>query len=172
MARLSLNPQYVAPLLDAGFRLHVVRGLLEFEVYVREAAGRWVLQAQMGHDGHLDVGLTRDAGWGSFIGPIHRAGSAPDLERALPQIIGSLEALAAADHLLRCPRCDAWTVVRDGRDGPVLACSRRGNLRRTADGASHDGPCGGTLQLPALHVHGEPPGGAPARGGDLDALGV
>jgi hypothetical protein len=174
MARLSLNPEYVASLLDAGFRLHVVRGLLEFEVYIRKASGRWFLQAQIGHDGHLDVGLTQDAGWGSFIGPIHRASSASALGRALPEIIRSLEALAAADYRLRCPRCDSWTAMRNGRDGPVLTCSRRGSLQRPADDASHDGePCRGTLPLPALHVHDAPSaGGALPRSEDPDALGV
>ena len=174
MARLSLNPEYVASLLDAGFRLHVVRGLLEFEVYIRKASGRWFLQAQIGHDGHLDVGLTQDAGWGSFIGPIHRASSAPALARALPEIVRSLEALAAADHGLRCPRCGSWTVMRNGRNGPVLMCSRRGRLQRPADDASLEGgPCRGTLPLPALHVHDDSSaGGALPRSEDADALGV
>jgi hypothetical protein len=164
MARLSLNSEYVAPLVDAGFCRHVVRGLLEFEVYRRPAEGRWFLQAQIEDDGRVDVGLAQDVGWGTFIGPIHRAGSASALARALPDIVRSLEALAAADYKLRCPRCRSWTVVRSGEGGPILSCAQRRKPRALDDDeeGSQEPPCGGTLPLRALHVHGEASaGGAP-----------
>ncbi len=168
MARLSLSPDYVAPLVDAGFRPHLVRGLLEFEVYRRRAGGRWFLQAQVDDGGRVDVGLTQGAGWGAFIGPIHRANSAPALARALPEIVRSLEALAAADHKLRCPRCNSWTVMKNGEDGPLLSCAQPRKALEPLDDASCEDPsCRGTSPLRALHVYGEDPAGSappPGRG--------
>jgi hypothetical protein len=166
MARLSLKSDYLAHLVGAGFCPRVVRGLLEFEVYRRPAEGRWFLQAQFEADGRVDVGLTQDVGWGNFIGPIHRATSAAALARALPDIIRSLEDLAAADYKLRCPKCRSWTVVRSGEDGPVLSCAQRRRHSQLDDDAAEEPPCRGTLPLRALHIHGEAPAaGAPPAGG-------
>ncbi len=152
MARLSVSPEYAAVLVEAGFRPHVVRGLIELEVYRRPARGRWFLQAQVDHDGRIDVGLTQDAGWGAFIGPIHRAKSASALACALPDIVKSLEDLATADHKLRCPDCNSWTVMKSGKNGPVLSCAQ---LRRAAKSSGEAQTCRGTLRMTALHIHGE-----------------
>ena len=152
MARLSVSPEYVTALVGAGFRPHVVRGLLELEVYRRPAQGRWFLQAQVDHDGHVDVGLTQEAGWGAFIGPIHRAESASALACALPDIVKSLEDLAAAEHKLRCPRCHAWTVMRNGKNGPFLSCAQ---VRKAPQASGDFLTCRGTLPMTALHIHGE-----------------
>jgi hypothetical protein len=168
MARLSLNSEYVAPLVDAGFRPHVVRGLIEFEVYRRPADGPWSLQAQIEGDGCVHVGLTQEVGWGAFIGPIHRASSASALARALPEIIRSLEGFAAADYKLRCPRCRSWTVMRHGEGGPVLSCAQRRKKSSPEGDLAVSPPCGGTLPLRALHLHGDAPApGAPHPGGGL-----
>ncbi|OFX24973.1 MAG: hypothetical protein A2V77_24180 [Anaeromyxobacter sp. RBG_16_69_14] len=158
MARLSVSPEYVAALVEAGFCPHVVRGLIELEVYRRPAHDRWFLQAQVDNDGHIDVGLTQDAGWGAFIGPIHRAESASALARALPEIVRSLEELATADYRLRCPRCNSWTVMRNGKNGPFLSCTQ---LRKAAESSDEAVTCQGTLRMTALYIHRENADGAP-----------
>ncbi len=165
MARLSLSSEYVTTLVEARFQPRVVRGLLEFEVYRRPAGGRWFLQAQVAGAGCVDIGLAQEVGWGTFIGPIHRASSAAALARALPDIIRSLEGFAAADYKLRCPRCRSWTIVRNGEGGPVLACGQRRKRGATEDDGSQEPGCGGTLPLRAVHLHGEPCGeGASTHG--------
>jgi hypothetical protein len=153
-----MSPEYAAPLAAAGFARHRVAGgtPAEREVYRRPARGRWVLQAhQEGQGaGHVDVGVTLDVGTGALIGPVHRALSPAALAAALPHITASLEALALAAESLRCPDCNAWDVMKDGEDGPYLACGQQRGGRRPFDRA--DRRCRRNLVMAPLIVHRDP----------------
>ncbi len=159
MPSRSVGRDYAAALAGAGFRHQAVAAgtaSREPEVYRRPAEGRWFLEARPGEDGagHIDVGLTLDAGGGLLIGPIHRALSPAALASALPHIVASLEALAVAAESLRCPRCNSWAVMKDGADGPYLACGKARRNRKPFQQTIQK--CRRNLVMAALIVYGEP----------------
>lgn len=152
----SIDRDHAAALVHAGFRRHVVTGETashELEVYRRPAVGRWFLEARQDGEGsgHVDVGLTLDEGGGMLIGPIHRALSVPALASALPHIVESLEALAAAAESLRCPRCNSWAVMKEGSDGPYLACGEARRTRKPLERTIRK--CRRNLIMAALIIH-------------------
>jgi hypothetical protein len=151
-----VGPEYAAVLTGAGFRRHPLGGRpAEVDVYRRPAPGRWALEArQEGRGGHVDVGLTLEPGGGTLVGPVHRALSAPALASALPHITASLEALAAAAESLRCPECQSWEVMREGKDGPFLACGQPRRGRKPFDRTVR--LCRRNLVVAALIVYREP----------------
>jgi len=154
----QFDPDHAVALSGAGFHPHLVKsgfipGALDFEVHRRPSAGRWSLEAQQG-DSQVDVGLTLEAGGGKLIGPIHRAFSPSGLVAALPSIIRSLDELAAADHKLRCPECNSWTVLKVGKYGPFLSCDQARKTHKSFDGVRFkDLRCRGTLPMRALHLY-------------------
>jgi|RifCSP16_2_1023846.scaffolds.fasta_scaffold47641_2 hypothetical protein len=150
---------YAAALAGAGFRPEVVApgaGSPATEVYRRPAEGRWFLEARHGGDRaqHLDVGLTVDTGGGPFIGPVHRALTPAALASALPHIVASLEALATAAESLRCPRCTSWPAMKEGADGPFLACAHPRRPRRPFDPEVRR--CRRDLVMAGLILHRDP----------------
>jgi hypothetical protein len=155
---MSLSPvtrDHAAALGAAGFRRHIVAGGHsggEIDVYRRRAEGRWWLEARQSGD-TVDVGLTVDAGGGVLIGPVHRALSVQALVSALPHIVESLEALASTAESLRCPKCNSWAVVKDGPDGPFLACGQARRTRRPLERKVRR--CRRSLVMAALIVYGE-----------------
>lgn len=163
MAGPPMLPEYAAPLAAAGFTRRVVAAgsPAEREVYRRPARGRWVLQAHREGTGagHVDVGLTLEVGTGALIGTVHRALSPAALAAALPHITESLDALAAAAESLRCPDCNAWDVMREGEDGPYLACGQQRKGRRPFDRS--DRRCRRNLIMAPLIVHRDPGSSAP-----------
>jgi len=153
-------PGFAAALVAAGFeRLATVRAGGASEVYRRAVLGPWSLEARRGADGkdHVDLGLTVDGEGGTLVGPVHRALSPAALASALPHIIASLEALARAADSLRCPDCTAWPVMREGPEGPYLACGEPATARKPFDAT--DRPCRRYLAMAGLIVHGD--AGAP-----------
>ncbi len=151
----AVGREYAAALRTAGFQRLDVRGSstgVEFDVYRRRAEGRWCLEARQDGD-TVDVGLTVDAGGGPLIGPVHRALSAKALASALPHIVEALEALAATAESLRCPNCHAWAVMKDGADGPYLACGQPRRTRRPLERTVRR--CRRSLVMAALIVYGE-----------------
>lgn len=158
MPQRCIGREYGAALAGAGFRRQVVASgsaSSASEVYRRPAEGRWFLEARQEGEGagHVDVGLTLDTGGGLLIGPIHRALSAAALASALPHIIESLEALAAAAESLRCPSCKSWAVMEEGGDGPYLACGGGRKTRKPFESAVRR--CRRDLIMAALIVHRE-----------------
>jgi hypothetical protein len=91
---------------------------------------------------------------GALVGPVHRALSEAALASALPHIVASLEALARAADSLRCPTCNSWPVMKDGADGPILACPQPAAGRNPFDATVR--PCRRHLVMGGLIVHGEP----------------
>jgi len=156
MLRHRVGPEFASALTRAGFQRQLVAPEAEgaLDVYRRPVLGHWFLEARQegGSPGHVDVGLTIDVEGGALIGPVHRALSATALASALPHIIASLEALARAADSLRCPACNSWPVVRDGVDGPFLACSRATMSRNPFDTTTR--PCRRYLVMGGLVVHG------------------
>jgi len=152
----SIDRDHAAALARAGFHRHVVTGgtaSRELEVYRRRADGRWFLEAHQDGDGagHVDVGLTLEEGGGLLIGPIHRALSVAALTSALPHIVESLEALAAAAESLRCPKCNSWAVMKEGSEGPYLACGGAPRTRKPFDRTIRK--CRRNLIMAALVIH-------------------
>jgi len=127
--------EYDATLVASGFhRLGASAGSGD-AIYCRPVQGRWAIEAVRGpgRGRHVDLGLTVEPGRRSLIGPVHRAPSAAALAAALPRIVASLEALAAASESLRCPDCHAWEVMQIGQGGPFLACGDAARGRRPFD---------------------------------------
>ncbi len=158
MSLRPVSPAIAAALSAAGFCRHLVaEGTAgELDVYRRPAQGRWFVEAREDGDrgGHVDVGLTMDSPGGALMGPIHRALSAAALAAALPHITASLTALAEAAESLRCPDCSSWPVMKEGDDGPFLACGEPRRGRRPFDRALRT--CRRNLVLSALIVYREP----------------
>ncbi len=149
---------YAAALLRAGFVRHGVArpGPQGAEVYRRAAPGSWSLEARP-HGSAVDVGLTLEPpGAGALIGPVHRALSPAALSAALPEIVASLEALAGTSQMLRCPGCNSWVVMQDGRSGPFLSCAGTRRRRRPFADRHRVEKCRGNLAMPALLIHGDP----------------
>ncbi len=154
MPRRSTASEVAAALAAAGFHRHDAAGGTAGEraVFRRPAQGRWVLEAR--HDGgHVDVGLTLEDAGGVLIGPVHRALSPAALASALPHITASLESLAAAAESLRCPKCNAWAVRKEGEDGPFLACGQPKGRKPFSRGVTR---CRRSLVMSALIVYREP----------------
>ena len=152
----SIDRKYRPALADAGFRRQIAAGGSASpgsEVYRLPAEGRWFLEARQGGEGacHVDVGLTLDTGGGVLIGPVHRALSAGALATALPHIVESLKALAAAAESLRCPSCNSWAVMEEGGDGPYLACGGARKTRKPFQSAVRR--CRRDLIMAALIIH-------------------
>jgi len=149
-----IGPAFAAALTGAGFeRVATVGAAGGMEVFRRPAPGRWSLEARQGDEGHVDVGLTVDREGGPLLGPIHRALSPAALATAIPHIVASLEALAQAADSLRCPDCSSWPVVKQGADGPYLACGEPATARRPFD--TTDQPCRRYLVMGGVVVHGD-----------------
>jgi hypothetical protein len=152
----SIDRDHAAALDHAGFRRHVVTGgtaSRALEVYRRPTVGRWFLEARQEGEGagHVDVGLTLEEGGGMLIGPIHRALSVAALASALPHIVESLEALAAAAESLRCPKCNSWAVMKEGSGGPYLACGEARRTRKPLERTIRK--CRRNLIMAALIIH-------------------
>ena len=155
MAPRSVGRDYAAALRAAAFRRQVLAGGAgpgDIDVYRRHAEGRWSLEARQNGD-TVDVGLTVETGGGVLIGPIHRALSASVLASALPHIVESLAALASTAESLRCPKCNSWAVMKDGADGPYLACGQARRTRKPLERTLRR--CRRSLVMPALIVYGE-----------------
>lgn len=155
MPSRSVGREYAAALRAAGFQRLAVRGsgaAGDVDVYRRPADGRWWLEARQEGDA-VDVGLTVDTGGGLLIGPVHRALSAPALASALPHIVDALEALATTAESLRCPSCHSWAVMKDGAEGPYLACGQPRRTRRPLERTIRR--CRRSLVMTALIVYGE-----------------
>lgn len=157
--RTSVSAPFAAALAGAGFQRRVLaqRPEGELDAWRRPAPAGWVVEAHEERDpegGWVDVGLTLDSGRGALLGPVHRALSPAALVSALPHVVASLEALAAASEALRCPDCVLGESLAEDADGPYLACGQPGRGRRSFDRTLRR--CRRDLVLATLVVHREP----------------
>ncbi|HSN93293.1 MAG TPA: hypothetical protein VLS93_18830 [Anaeromyxobacteraceae bacterium] len=163
MSHRGLGDGYDAALSRAGFQRWLALPETSTVVYRRAAPGHWFLEARLpeGGAGHVDVGLAAGGQVRGLVGPVHRALSAAALASALPAIVASLESLAGAADVLRCPTCHGWPVTSEGPEGSFLACGQAGPGRNPFDTSTQ--PCRRHLGTPGLVVHGEPEqrGGGP-----------